>query len=287
MGAKATFFVCGNLYGCLYDLDRTRILEKAFYSGHQIASHTWSHPALDTLSPEWLHGEMATLETTLDRILGLRPRWMRPPYGRVNDTVRAKMREMGYKIALWDADSEDWNGASCHWYCLSYAPFTECRCHTGGVARASDSPWRRAVKLCAAHARPDREHLARPWGRDRTLGSETRIPSGHAFRMPRRAAASWFLCTFGAAADSRWSMEMLKVRMRWLHVSASVRRSCVSYSTLSTGCAADYRGGIIMKCAALTARSVSGSLPRSRTETEDGRRTVNLDHSTHGAARRS
>ncbi|KZV87867.1 glycoside hydrolase/deacetylase [Exidia glandulosa HHB12029] len=109
IGAKATFFVCGDLYGCIYDLDRTRILEKAFYSGHQIASHTWSHPALDTLAASDLTEEMTRLEAAFDRILGVRPRWMRPPYGRVNGTVQAALRDMDYRIALWDADSEDWN----------------------------------------------------------------------------------------------------------------------------------------------------------------------------------
>lgn len=84
---------------------------RAFYAGHQIASHSWSHPALDTLALPELVQEITRLESAFDAILGVRPRWMRPPYGRVNGTVRAVLRELGYKIALWDADSQDWNSA--------------------------------------------------------------------------------------------------------------------------------------------------------------------------------
>lgn len=37
--AKATFFFTGTLYGCIYD--QASAVQKAYNSGHQIASHTW------------------------------------------------------------------------------------------------------------------------------------------------------------------------------------------------------------------------------------------------------
>lgn len=39
-GAKATFFVTGTLYNCIYS-QRTQ-LKATYDAGHQIASHTWS-----------------------------------------------------------------------------------------------------------------------------------------------------------------------------------------------------------------------------------------------------
>jgi len=39
-GAKATFFVTGTLYGCIYSQRNT--LKATYDAGHQIASHTWS-----------------------------------------------------------------------------------------------------------------------------------------------------------------------------------------------------------------------------------------------------
>lgn len=38
-GAKGTFFWTGTLYGCIYK--EAKAVEKAYKSGHQVASHTW------------------------------------------------------------------------------------------------------------------------------------------------------------------------------------------------------------------------------------------------------
>jgi peptidoglycan/xylan/chitin deacetylase (PgdA/CDA1 family) len=38
-GAKGTFFWTGTLYGCIYN--QKAAVQKAYASGHQIASHTW------------------------------------------------------------------------------------------------------------------------------------------------------------------------------------------------------------------------------------------------------
>lgn len=38
-GAKATFFFTGTLYGCIYN--QASAVQKAYNSGHQVASHTW------------------------------------------------------------------------------------------------------------------------------------------------------------------------------------------------------------------------------------------------------
>jgi peptidoglycan/xylan/chitin deacetylase (PgdA/CDA1 family) len=44
-GARGTFFVNGYNYGCIYD--RADDILKRYKAGHQIASHTWSHPSID------------------------------------------------------------------------------------------------------------------------------------------------------------------------------------------------------------------------------------------------
>lgn len=38
-GAKGTFFWTGTLYGCIYN--QANAVQKAFASGHQVASHSW------------------------------------------------------------------------------------------------------------------------------------------------------------------------------------------------------------------------------------------------------
>src|SRR6478735_10575865 len=47
-GGKVTFFINGFNYGCLYD--RASDILFAYNSGHQIGSHTWSHPSLISLT---------------------------------------------------------------------------------------------------------------------------------------------------------------------------------------------------------------------------------------------
>ncbi|RDW71627.1 hypothetical protein BP6252_08190 [Coleophoma cylindrospora] len=45
---------------------------------------------------------MRRLEKAFVRILGIRPRFMRPPYGAVNQFVGEVLSEMGYRIFNWD-----------------------------------------------------------------------------------------------------------------------------------------------------------------------------------------
>jgi len=109
-GVKATFFMCGKLYGCIYDY--ADVVKKAYNSGHQVASHTWDHPHLPNLSTADVTTEMTKLETAFKKILGVRPKWVRPPYGETNANVLATFKTLGYKAVSWNLDSQDWNGAS-------------------------------------------------------------------------------------------------------------------------------------------------------------------------------
>ncbi|KAG8836692.1 hypothetical protein FRB91_008526, partial [Serendipita sp. 411] len=60
-GAKATFFVTGTLYGCIHN--QAAAVKAAYNSGHQIASHTWSHPSnFGSLSASAVTQEMQKLE---------------------------------------------------------------------------------------------------------------------------------------------------------------------------------------------------------------------------------
>jgi len=106
-GVKATFFVVGKMYGCIYDNADT--LKKAYNSGHQIASHTWSHQDLGGASASTVATEMGRVETALKKILGIRPKWWRPPYGSQNSNLLNTMRGLGYKTVTWNLDTQDWN----------------------------------------------------------------------------------------------------------------------------------------------------------------------------------
>ncbi|KAF9099878.1 Carbohydrate esterase 4 protein [Mortierella sp. AD031] len=112
---KVTFFVNGNNDGCIYDPTIRSVIKRAYESGHQIASHTWSHPQLTTLSVDQIKLEMSRVEQALLEILGIVPRYMRPPFGdgtfgngNANDVkVQSTLKSMGYVIATWDIATTD------------------------------------------------------------------------------------------------------------------------------------------------------------------------------------
>jgi len=109
-GVKATFFMCGKLYGCIYDY--ADVVKKAYNAGHQVASHTWSHQDLTGQSASGLQNEISKVETAFKKILGIKPKWIRPPMGAQNANVLNSLKSLRYKVVTWNLDSQDWNGAS-------------------------------------------------------------------------------------------------------------------------------------------------------------------------------
>ncbi|KAH7324762.1 hypothetical protein B0I35DRAFT_424937 [Stachybotrys elegans] len=74
--------------------------------GHQVASHTWSHQRLTTLSRSKFFNQMHFLETALADLLGYFPTYMRPPYSASNATTDAWLGELGYHITYFNLDTE-------------------------------------------------------------------------------------------------------------------------------------------------------------------------------------
>ncbi|OAV95795.1 hypothetical protein PTTG_02997 [Puccinia triticina 1-1 BBBD Race 1] len=109
---KSTFYVNGNNYGCIYDDAIVKHLKRTFSQGHLIGSHTWSHADISTLSAEQLNQQLDFTELALMKILGVKPKFFRPPYGAYNDQSLEILRKRGYIVANWSFDSEDAVGAT-------------------------------------------------------------------------------------------------------------------------------------------------------------------------------
>ncbi|KAG8955193.1 Carbohydrate esterase 4 protein [Tulasnella sp. 424] len=105
--AKATFFVNGNNYQCIYTTDNEKRLKAAYAAGHQIASHTWAHLDWTTISKDKLKSEMTRTDTALEKILGVKPAFVRPPYGSYNQASQEVAAANGQAIVIWDFDSGD------------------------------------------------------------------------------------------------------------------------------------------------------------------------------------
>ncbi len=106
---KATFFVVGSRA-----ISRPDLLQSTYVSGHQIAVHTWSHHALTTLTNEQIVAELGWSKKVIHDALGVTPNVMRPPYGDIDDRVRAISLQMGLRPIIWTTangqtyDTNDW-----------------------------------------------------------------------------------------------------------------------------------------------------------------------------------
>ncbi|KAJ1302871.1 hypothetical protein OPQ81_003171 [Rhizoctonia solani] len=111
-GAKGTFFVNGNNYGCIYSEENAKRINYLIEKGHQLASHTWAHAHLPQLTGNVLNNEFAKTNEAIRKITGHTPAFMRPPYGEYNDEVVEKAANNGQTVVIWDFDSEDSIGAT-------------------------------------------------------------------------------------------------------------------------------------------------------------------------------
>jgi peptidoglycan/xylan/chitin deacetylase (PgdA/CDA1 family) len=102
-GTKATFAVVGSRV-----YERPELVQRMKDEGHEIVVHTWSHPALATVSTERIIAEVKWTEEAIKAAVGLTPKFMRPPRGDYDDRVRNIVTQLGYKILLWDRDTFDW-----------------------------------------------------------------------------------------------------------------------------------------------------------------------------------
>ncbi|KAG8909930.1 Carbohydrate esterase 4 protein, partial [Tulasnella sp. 408] len=110
--AKATFFVNGNNFQCIYSPENEMRLKNAYAAGHQLASHTWSHLDWVTLSDDELLLEMTRTDDALTKIVGVKPAFVRPPFGSYNDASVEVAKSNGQTIAIWDFDSLDSDGVT-------------------------------------------------------------------------------------------------------------------------------------------------------------------------------
>ncbi|KAI8355806.1 hypothetical protein B0O80DRAFT_32342 [Mortierella sp. GBAus27b] len=101
---SASFFLIGSNVVQYPDTVKREVTE-----GHHLASHTWSHTALTTLTNEQIVAEMKWTEKAVMDATGLRMKYMRPPYGDINNRVRFVLQKMGYIPVDWTGDNFDTN----------------------------------------------------------------------------------------------------------------------------------------------------------------------------------
>ncbi|KAF9282929.1 chitin deacetylase [Mortierella alpina] len=103
---KATFFVMGS-----NAIQYPEVLKREVAEGHHLASHTWSHHPLTTLTNEEIVAEMKWTEQAVFDITGIRLKYMRAPYGDMDARVRFVLRKLGLIPVGWgdEFDTKDWD----------------------------------------------------------------------------------------------------------------------------------------------------------------------------------
>jgi peptidoglycan/xylan/chitin deacetylase (PgdA/CDA1 family) len=147
-GLRATFFVLGKHVEQYPDLARRIIAD-----GHAIASHSYTHPDLTTLTGGEIESELRRTRQAVLEATGANVVFARPPYGESNDEVSRQFSTAGLAEVIWTVDTHDWKGASAE-EILRAVVMTQ----PGGVVLMHDtSPHlREALPLIAKHLRDNR-----------------------------------------------------------------------------------------------------------------------------------
>lgn len=102
---RATFFVIGE------QVERyPEMLRKIYEDGHVIGNHTFHHINLVKANTEEVQQEIETSALAIQKVIGKRPRLVRPPFGFHNANVDAVIYAKNQVIILWSLDTEDWQG---------------------------------------------------------------------------------------------------------------------------------------------------------------------------------
>ncbi|CAN6667029.1 chitin deacetylase 1 [Trichomonascus vanleenenianus] len=101
--SKTTFFTQG-----INVIRFPETFRRQHYEGHLLASHTWNHAHLPGLSNEDIVAQIQWSIWAMNATAGVVPRYFRPPYGAIDDRVRAITRQFGLVSVFWDRDTFDW-----------------------------------------------------------------------------------------------------------------------------------------------------------------------------------
>jgi peptidoglycan-N-acetylglucosamine deacetylase len=102
---RATFFLLGNRAKA-----HPEMVRRIFREGHQIGNHSYNHPVFPKISDLEFRRQVEQAESVLQSIIGYSPRFVRPPYGAVNEKQIKWLATQHYKVVNWNVDSLDWKG---------------------------------------------------------------------------------------------------------------------------------------------------------------------------------
>lgn len=100
---KATMFYIGSNV-----MDWPLEAQRGIVDGHHICVHTWSHQYMTAFPDEQVFAELYYTAKAIKDVVGVTPRCWRPPFGDVDDRVRAIAQGLGLSTVIWTDDTDDW-----------------------------------------------------------------------------------------------------------------------------------------------------------------------------------
>lgn len=99
-GVKATFFLMGqNIEG------NEGLIRRMQQEGHLIGNHSYRHIQLTNAGEAAVCEAVEQTEEMIEEITGVRPQYLRPPYGDWNDRLEC---QVDMTTVFWTVDSLDW-----------------------------------------------------------------------------------------------------------------------------------------------------------------------------------
>jgi peptidoglycan/xylan/chitin deacetylase (PgdA/CDA1 family) len=102
-GIRATFFFLAE------QVERNpRLGRQVGERGHEVALHGHRHTRHDRADPKDSRADLVRGVRVFEEVLGIRPRWFRPPYGKMSEMALGTCRELGLQPVYWSAWGLDW-----------------------------------------------------------------------------------------------------------------------------------------------------------------------------------
>jgi peptidoglycan/xylan/chitin deacetylase (PgdA/CDA1 family) len=106
-GVTATFFLLGRMLA-----DAPQLAREMAAAGHEIGLHGWSHRCLLARGPRGTYDDLARGYDLIAEVVGVPPRWYRPPYGVLTSSAVSAANRLGLRTVLWTAWGTDWRAGA-------------------------------------------------------------------------------------------------------------------------------------------------------------------------------
>ncbi len=99
----ACFFCIGNRIA-----GNEELFKRIHNEGHLIGNHSYSHHTMfDLFSAEKMKKDMKMMDAEMERVIGIKPKLFRPPYGVTNPNLKRAVIKGGYTPVGWSVRSLD------------------------------------------------------------------------------------------------------------------------------------------------------------------------------------